>query len=87
MCEASQLDQTKGLLFEWRPKDIGIQICGEQQPCTSTMGYTYIHIYILILPPSCWVFELDIPILEIFLLVHWDQYFYQYFFPLSMLVT
>lgn len=79
MCEASQLDKTKGLLFEWRPKDIGIRICGEQEPCTSTMGYALI----LILPPSCFFVELYMIILERFVHVHWDQYFDQYF-SLSM---
>ena len=82
MCEASQLDKTKGLLFEWRPKDIGIRICGEQEPCTSTLGYAWI----LILPPSCFFVELYMLILERFVHVHWDQYFDQYFSS-SMLGT
>ena len=45
-CEASQLDQTKGLLFKWWSTNLGIRICGEQESCTSTMGYSSLFVSI-----------------------------------------
>ena len=45
-CEASQLDQTKGLLFKRWSTNLGIRICGEQESCTSTMGYSSLFVSI-----------------------------------------